>query len=88
MSRTIAVSEKTNLGENRPDAQFRRLAHELRNSLHAIRSGIAVFRTDSSMQDERLQSVQRLLEKECQHASNLLEELIDFARRSLPQDEP
>ncbi len=66
--------------DRRKDVFLASLAHELRNPLAPIRTGIAILRMTST--EPRSQTVLVMMERQLQHMARLLDDLLDVSRIS------
>ena len=66
--------------DRRKDVFLASLAHELRNPLAPIRTGVAILRMSGG--ESRSQTVLPMMERQLQHMSRLLDDLLDVSRIS------
>ncbi|HTE20418.1 MAG TPA: ATP-binding protein, partial [Armatimonadota bacterium] len=73
-------AEKLQLAVRAKDEFVAMLAHELRNPLAAVRSGIYVLDQRADPQDTHTHETCALLERQMRHLSRLLDDLLDVSR--------
>jgi signal transduction histidine kinase/CheY-like chemotaxis protein len=66
--------------DRRKDEFLASLAHELRNPLAPIRTGVEILRMSPA--DDRMQTVLPMMERQLQHMTRLLDDLMDVSRIS------
>jgi len=73
-------AEKLERADQAKDEFLAMLAHELRNPLAAIRTGIYLLNQRASVQDTATRDTCALLERQMRHLARLLDDLLDVSR--------
>jgi CheY-like chemotaxis protein len=73
-------AEKLAEAHRRKDEFLAMLAHELRNPLAPIRSAIDIFNTASASLNSELQSALAILDRQVNHLTRLVDDLLDVSR--------
>lgn len=78
ISETYAAREAEKLSAQRKDEFLATLAHELRNPLAPIRTGLQILKTDPS--SEAATKAREMMERQLSHMIHLIDDLLDVSR--------